>query len=96
MRCSALAEQSGSKVVTGLMGESALGTLAGLQFSATITDPIVPAELTWYLAMTQQPILAMPTIANGALTLPETPSTGRFGGLQCTRPRVELSLYGAS
>jgi hypothetical protein len=26
------------------------------------------------LAMTQQPILAMPTIANGALTLPETPS----------------------
>ena len=70
----ALAEQSGSKVVTGLMGESALGTLAGLQFSATITDPIVPAELTWYLAMTQQPILAMPTIANGALTLPETPS----------------------
>ena len=70
----ALAERSGSKVVTGLMGESALGTLAGLQFAATIADPIVPAELTWYLAMTRQPIFAMPAISNGTLKLPETPS----------------------
>ena len=70
----ALAERSGCRVVTGLMGESALGTLAGLQFSATITDPIVPAELTWYLAMIRQPIFAMPAISNGTLKLPETPS----------------------
>jgi L-alanine-DL-glutamate epimerase-like enolase superfamily enzyme len=69
-----LAERSGCRVVAGLMGESALGTLAGLQFSATINDPIVPAELTWYLAMIRQPILTMPAISNGTLKLPETPS----------------------
>jgi L-alanine-DL-glutamate epimerase-like enolase superfamily enzyme len=70
----ARAQQSGCKVVAGLMGESGLGTLAGLQFSSTIADPHLPSELTWFLAMTRQPVIATPQIRDGILTLPDTPA----------------------
>jgi L-alanine-DL-glutamate epimerase-like enolase superfamily enzyme len=56
------------------MGESALGTLAGLQFAAAIPDPILPAELTWYLAMTEQIVPEVPVIAGGVFTLPDCAS----------------------
>jgi L-Ala-D/L-Glu epimerase len=68
------AQQSNCKVVAGLMGESYLGTLAGLQFSSTIADPELPSELTWFLAMTRQLVTATPQIRDGILTLPDTPS----------------------
>jgi L-alanine-DL-glutamate epimerase-like enolase superfamily enzyme len=58
------------------MGESYLGTLAGLQFSSTIADPHLPSELTWFLAMTRQPITATPNISDGMLVLPDAPSLG--------------------
>jgi len=70
----ALAQQSGCDVVVGLMGESALGTLAGLQFAASIASPILPAELTWFLAMTEQILKTVPKIGDGMLELPGEPS----------------------
>ena len=69
-----LAEQAGCAPVVGLMGESALGTLAGLQFAATIAKPVLPAELTWYLAMIEQVSDWVPQIINGHITLPEAGS----------------------
>jgi L-alanine-DL-glutamate epimerase-like enolase superfamily enzyme len=70
----ALARQSGCRPVVGLMGESALGTLSGLQFAASIASSILPAELTWYLAMTEQVIKTVPAIVDGMLELPDAPS----------------------
>jgi L-alanine-DL-glutamate epimerase-like enolase superfamily enzyme len=62
----------------GLMGESALGTLAGLQFAATISKPALPAELTWFLAMIEQVCEWMPNIVDGVITLPEGGSLGEL------------------
>jgi L-alanine-DL-glutamate epimerase-like enolase superfamily enzyme len=70
----ALAQQSACDVVVGLMGESALGTLAGLQFAASIPSPVLPAELTWFLAMTKQVLKTVPKITGGMLELPSEPS----------------------
>ena len=70
----ALARKARCSPVVGLMGESALGTLAGLQFAAAVPDPVLPAELTWFLAMTEQITTVTPTIVDGAVVLPETAS----------------------
>jgi L-alanine-DL-glutamate epimerase-like enolase superfamily enzyme len=70
----ALALKAGCAPVVGLMGESVLGTLAGLQFAAAVPDPILPAELTWYLAMIEQITTMTPTIVDGALDLPDVAS----------------------
>jgi hypothetical protein len=56
------------------MGESALGTLSGLQFAATLQHSVLPAELTWFLAMTEQITRTTPTIVDGAIDLPGDPS----------------------
>lgn len=69
-----LAQQKNCAVVAGLMGESALGTLAGLQFAASISRPVLPAELTWYLAMTEQIVPDVPEITGGVLKLPAVSS----------------------
>jgi L-alanine-DL-glutamate epimerase-like enolase superfamily enzyme len=69
-----VASQSGCAVVAGLMGESALGTLAGLQFAATIAPAILPAELTWYLAMAEQIVPEVPRIRAGTVTVPDRAS----------------------
>lgn len=84
-----LAPQKSCAIVAGLMGESALGTLAGLQFAATIAKPVLPAELTWYLAMTEQIVRDVPPIAAGVLTLPDQPSLASlidWDALQNSRP----------
>jgi L-alanine-DL-glutamate epimerase-like enolase superfamily enzyme len=65
-----LARPAGCFSVVGLMGESVLGTLAGLQFAATLHSPL-PAELTWYLAMTEQITTMTPKIVDGAIDLPD-------------------------
>lgn len=67
----AQATQSGAHIVAGLMGESALGTFAGLQFASTVGTPLLPAELTWFLAMTEQ-VVEPPTITDGCVDLPST------------------------
>lgn len=69
-----LAEQAGCAAVVGLMGESVLGTLAGLQFGATISAPILPAELTWFLSMTEQITAVTPKIVDGAIDISEVGS----------------------
>jgi L-Ala-D/L-Glu epimerase / N-acetyl-D-glutamate racemase len=68
----ALAQPMGCHAVVGLMGESALGTLAALQFASTIASPVLPAELTWFLAMTEQVVGSVPRIVDGMIELPET------------------------
>ena len=68
-----LARQAECAPVVGLMGESVLGTLAGLQFAATSRSPL-PAELTWYLAMTEQITTMTPKIVDGAIDLPDSAS----------------------
>jgi L-alanine-DL-glutamate epimerase-like enolase superfamily enzyme len=69
-----LARRSGCACVVGLMGESALGTLAALQFAAALPDPALPAEVSWFLAMTEQVTTVMPKIVDGAVDLPDVPS----------------------
>jgi L-alanine-DL-glutamate epimerase-like enolase superfamily enzyme len=69
-----LARRSGCACVVGLMGESALGTLAALQFAAALPDPALPAEVSWFLAMTEQVTAVMPKIVDGAVDLPDAPS----------------------
>jgi L-alanine-DL-glutamate epimerase-like enolase superfamily enzyme len=71
-----LALQAGCSPVVGLMGESVLGTLAGLQFAAAMPHPVLPAELTWFLAMTEQVTSVTPKIVDGAIDLPECASLG--------------------
>ena len=71
-----LALQSGCAPVVGLMGESVLGTLAALQFAAAVPCPILPAELTWFLAMTEQITTMTPKIVDGAVVLPDCASLG--------------------
>jgi L-alanine-DL-glutamate epimerase-like enolase superfamily enzyme len=68
--------QSGCAPVVGLMGESVLGTLAGLQFAASVPHPILPAELTWFLAMTEQVTTLTPEVVDGCIDLPECVSLG--------------------
>jgi L-Ala-D/L-Glu epimerase / N-acetyl-D-glutamate racemase len=71
-----LALDAGCAPVVGLMGESALGTLAGLQFAAALPHPLLPAELTWFLAMIEQVTTITPTIVEGAVELPACASLG--------------------
>ena len=66
-----IAESSRCGVVAGLMGESALGTLTALQFASAIPDPILPAELTWFLAMNEQVLTEPLTVKDGRISLPE-------------------------
>ena len=70
-----LLRRNGGGSVVGLMGEKRARPciLAGLQFAAAATDAVLPAELTWFLAMTDQIVTAIPGIVDGALKLPETP-----------------------
>ena len=69
-----LARQSGCVSVVGLMGESALGTFAALQFAAALPHPVLPAELSWFLAMTEQVTTTTPEIVDGAVELPDVAS----------------------
>ena len=68
------ASENGCGIVAGLMGESALGTMAALQFASALHEPMLPAELTWYLAMTEQVTQRMPAILDGGIDLPDTSS----------------------
>ncbi len=67
-----LAIDAGCTAVVGMFGESALGTLTALQLSSTLSPSALPAENTWFLAMTEQIIHEPMTIKNGAIRLPAT------------------------
>src|SRR5260370_33724631 len=55
-RHAALAREAGCVPVVGLMGENVL-----------VGDPILPAEVTWFLARTEQITIMTPTIVDGAV-----------------------------
>ncbi len=73
-----LALGSGCAPVVGLMGESALGTLAALQFAAAVRRPVLPAEVTWFLAMTEQITTMTPKIVDGGVDLPDCASVAEL------------------
>lgn len=74
LRMLQLARGAGAAVVAGLMGESALGTWAGLQFAAALPPATLPAELTWFLAMREQMLAEVPVVVDGAIAMPSWPS----------------------
>jgi hypothetical protein len=45
-----------------------------LQYAAPLPDPALPAEVSWFLAMTEQVTAVMPRIVDGAVELPDAPS----------------------
>lgn len=66
-----LAAAHHAQTVVGMFGESALGTLTALAQAACLPATALPAETTWYLAMTAQ-ITDLPAIRDGRLRLPAT------------------------
>ena len=68
---SLLANAASCKTVVGMFGESVIGTLAALQLSSTLPASSLPAETTWFLAMTGQITGQVLRIKNGAITLPQ-------------------------
>ncbi|MES1977879.1 MAG: enolase C-terminal domain-like protein [Pseudomonadota bacterium] len=66
-----LSAQAGCKVVVGMFGESALGTLPALSLASTLTNDALPAEVTWFLAMTQQCITHAIEVRGGMAVLPD-------------------------
>jgi len=66
-----IATSSNCGVVIGLMGESALGTLTALQFASALPDLALPAELTWFLAMSEQILTEPLCVADGQIRLPD-------------------------
>ncbi len=65
-----LGHTAGCRTLVGMFGESALGTLTALQLASTLPPGSLPAETTWYLAMTAQITQEPMTIKNGAIRLP--------------------------
>lgn len=68
----ALAQAAGCRTVVGMFGESALGTLSALQLSSTLPDGSLPAENSWFLAMTGQILHTPLCIEQGAIHLPKS------------------------
>lgn len=87
-RMQTIAQTSNCSIVAGLMGESALGTLAALQFAATIEEPMLPAELTWFLAMNEQVVSSPILVSNGRTDLPH------FSGLATLIDWQAVKFYG--
>lgn len=66
----ASAQAADCQTVVGMFGESALGTLAALQLSSILPPRSLPAETTWFLAMTEQITHEPLKIKDGAIQLP--------------------------
>ncbi len=66
----ATARDANVRLVVGLFGESAVGTLAALQLAATLPDSALPAEVTWYLAMQAQLLKTPLAVRDGRIRLP--------------------------
>lgn len=69
-----LAGRRGATVAVGLYGECELGSLLSLQLAAAIPERnrLLPAELSFYLLMTEQVITKPLPLQGGRITLPET------------------------
>jgi L-Ala-D/L-Glu epimerase len=86
-----IVRRSNGNVVVGLMGESMAGTLAGLQFAATLGRPILPAELTWFLAMTDQIVTQAPSVVDGTMEMPDSPSLAALIDWDVVEKKLESS-----
>lgn len=84
-----MTQLSGSDTVVGLMGESVAGTLTGLQFAATLGRAVLPAELTWFLAMTDQVVTEVPNIVDGFVKMPDSPSLAALIAWDAVEKSVE-------
>jgi len=73
-RIADLARAQGARVCSGMYGESALGTLISLQFSSALPTPLVPAEQSFYLMMSEQVLRQPLEIMGGRVRLPVGPS----------------------
>ncbi len=79
------AEDSGTRTVTGLFGESLLGTLTALQLAATLPETALPAEVSWFLSMTTQIVTTPFEISDGKVTLPDIADTATLIDWQRTK-----------
>jgi L-alanine-DL-glutamate epimerase-like enolase superfamily enzyme len=68
------ARSRGATTVTGLFGESALGTWQALALASCGAADDLPAEVTRYLEMREQIVFDVPRIERGAIALPDAPS----------------------
>lgn len=66
-----VAVRGGASVCSGMYAESALGTLVSLQLSAALDAPLVAAEQSFYLTMTEQVLAAGLAVEAGAVRLPD-------------------------
>jgi L-alanine-DL-glutamate epimerase-like enolase superfamily enzyme len=71
-----LAVQANCSPIVGLMGESMVGTFAGLHFASAVDRPALPAELSGYLSMTEHVTTIVPKVVAGAIELPDVASVG--------------------
>ena len=69
---SKLANAAGCRTLVGMFGESVLGTLTALQLASILPPGSLPAETTWFLAMTGQITHERMTIKDGEICLPAT------------------------
>ena len=78
-RMAALAHAQGCATLVGLTGESSLGALAGLQLASTLPGRQTgwPAELTFYLLLAEEYVVAPLAIVDGQIRLPDTPGCAR-------------------
>jgi L-alanine-DL-glutamate epimerase-like enolase superfamily enzyme len=75
------ANKAGCTTVVGLFGESALGTLGALQLASILPSGALPAETTWFLAMTRQVVKTPVEIRRGAVQLPSIAGLSSMLGL---------------
>jgi L-alanine-DL-glutamate epimerase-like enolase superfamily enzyme len=68
------AHRASAQTVIGLFGESLLGTLAALQLASLQPPAMLPAETSWFLAMSEQIVAPVLEIRDGKATLPDAPS----------------------
>jgi L-Ala-D/L-Glu epimerase len=66
-----LSTEAGIGLCSGMYAESALGTLISLQFSAALPTPLLPAEQTFYLLMSEQVFREPLRIISGWIKLPD-------------------------
>ncbi|MES2412360.1 MAG: enolase C-terminal domain-like protein [Pseudomonadota bacterium] len=66
-----LSTAAACKAVVGMFGESTLGTLPALSLASTLPEDSLPAEVTWFLAMTAQCVTQQLDVQGGRVSLPE-------------------------
>jgi L-Ala-D/L-Glu epimerase len=67
------ARSAGATVCSGMCAESLLGTLVSLQSAAALPSPLVPAEQSFFLMMSDQVASFAIHIRDGVMRLPDTP-----------------------